>query len=183
MDKNQTKIGKHIVDILTQSMYEDSRFIYREYIQNSADAIDKAIREGLLTKEESEIHIRIERSQRNIIIEDNATGIQQSKVIEILKNVADSQKERGVDKGFREIGRLGGLGYCDPLVFEPSFNGESTRTIMVWDAKLLKQIINNRTSKEEAASVIDTVTSMKIEKEDPDKHYFKVSVLNVTNET
>jgi len=183
MDNNQTKIGKHIVDILTQSMYEDSRFIYREYIQNSADAIDKAIREGLLKKEECGIHIKIDRLQKSIIIEDNATGIQQNKVIEILKNVADSEKERGVDKGFRGIGRLGGLGYCDTLVFETSFKGEATKSIMVWNAKLLKQIINNRTSKEEASTVIDTVTSIKVEKEDTDQHYFKVSLHNVSNET
>ena len=84
MGNDQTKIGKHIVDILTQSMYEDSRFIYREYIQNSADAIDKAIREGLQKKEECEIHIKIDRVQRSIYFEDNATGIQQNRVIEIL---------------------------------------------------------------------------------------------------
>lgn len=183
MDNDQTKIGKHIVDILTQSMYEDSRFIYREYIQNSADSIDKAIKEGLLRKEECEIHIKIDRLQKSIIVEDNATGIQQNRVIEILKNIADSEKERGVDKGFRGIGRLGGLGYCDTLIFETSFKGEGTKSIMTWNAKLLKEIINNRTSKEEAAAVIDTVTSLTVDNEDSEKHYFKVSLLNVSNET
>lgn len=183
MDSKQTKIGKHIVDILTQSMYEDCRFIYREYIQNSADAIDKAIRDGLQSKEECEIHIKIDRSDKTIIIEDNATGISQDRVVEILRNVADSEKERGVDKGFRGIGRLGGLGYCDALIFETSFKGESSKSVMSWNAKLLKQIINNRTSKEEAAAVIDTVTSLHVEKEDPEKHYFKVSLLNVSNDS
>jgi hypothetical protein len=183
MDSNQTKIGKHIVDILTQSMYEDSRFIFREYIQNSADAIDKAIRENLLKKEECEIHIKIDRAQKIINIEDNATGIPQNRVIEILKNIADSEKERGVDKGFRGIGRLGGLGYCDTLIFETSFKGELTKSVMTWNAKLLKEIINNRVSKEEASTVIDTVTSLKIENEDPERHYFKVTLLNVSNET
>lgn len=183
MGYDQTKIGKHIVDILTQSMYEDSRFIYREYIQNSADAIDKAIKEGLQKKEECEIHIKIDRLQRSIYFEDNATGIQKNRVIEILKNIADSEKERGVDKGFRGIGRLGGLGYCDTLIFETSYKGEATKSIMTWNAKLLKEIINNRTSKEEASTVIDTVTSLKVETEDIEKHYFKVSLLNVSNDS
>ncbi len=182
MDNNKTKFGKHIVDILTQSMYEDPRFIYREYIQNSADAIDKAIRDELLLKEDCEIHINIDKLQKNITIEDNATGIQQNKVVEVLKNVADSDKEIGVNKGFRGIGRLGGLGYCDTLIFETSFKGEATKSIMTWNAKLLKEIINNRSSKEEAATVIDTVTNHKFEKEDVNKHYFRVTLLNVTNE-
>lgn len=182
MENTKTKFGKHIVDILTQSMYEDPRFVFREYIQNSADSIDNAIREGLLKKEDSEIHITIDRSQRIITIEDNATGIKQNRAIEVLKNVADSDKELGVNKGFRGIGRLGGLGYCDTLIFETSFKGEPTKSIMTWNAKLLKEIINNRSTKEEASSVIDKVTSNNFEKEDSEKHYFKVKLLNVTNE-
>jgi molecular chaperone HtpG len=183
MENKQTKIGKHIVDILTQSMYEDSRFIYREYVQNSADSIDKAIKEGLLKKEEFEIHIKIDRTHKIIVIEDNALGIEEDKVVEILKNIADSQKERGVDKGFRGIGRLGGLGYCDTLIFETSFKGEATKSVMTWDSKHLKEIINNRLSKEDASVVIDTVTSLRIEKEETERHYFRVTLNNVSNET
>ena len=37
------QIGKDVIESLTLGMYEDCRFIYREYIQNAADAIDKAI--------------------------------------------------------------------------------------------------------------------------------------------
>ena len=41
MDNPQ--IGKDVIESLTLGMYEDCRFIYREYIQNAADAVDKAI--------------------------------------------------------------------------------------------------------------------------------------------
>jgi hypothetical protein len=182
MENSHTKIGKHIVDILTQSMYEDSRFVYREYIQNSADAIDHAIKISLLQKNEAEIHINIDKPQKTIIIEDNATGIEQAKVETILKNVADSEKERGVNKGFRGIGRLGGIGYCDTLTFVTSFKGEPIKSIMIWDAKQLRSIINNRSSKEDASTVIDSVTSFKTEQEEADKHYFIVIMSNVFNE-
>ncbi len=182
MDKTKTIIGKDVIESLTLGMYEDSRFIYREYIQNSADQIDKAIKEGLIKKEEGTIHIDINRQQKSISIEDNATGIQQSRVNDILKNIAQSTKERGVDKGFRGIGRLGGLGYCDTLIFETSFKGEAVKSIMTWNAKHLKEIINNRISKEEAAEVIDKVASLKTEKENPDEHYFKVILQNVSND-
>ena len=43
MDKSKTTIGKDVIESLTLGMYEDSRFIFREYIQNSADQIDKAV--------------------------------------------------------------------------------------------------------------------------------------------
>jgi len=183
MENTKAIIGKDVIESLTLGMYEDSRFIYREYIQNAADQIDKAIREGLIKKEACEIHININREQRSISIEDNATGIPQNKVNFILKNIAQSTKERGVDKGFRGIGRLGGLGYCDTLLFETSYRGEPVKSIMIWDAKLLKDIINNRKNKEEAISVIDSVTSVSTEKEDAEEHYFKVSLINVSNDS
>lgn len=178
MDK-KTIIGKDVIESLTIGMYEDSRFIYREYIQNAADQIDKARRDGLL--EDGEIHINIDPEKRIISIEDDATGIQENSVSDILKNIAQSTKIRGVDKGFRGIGRLGGLGYCEKLIFETSYKGESRKSIMTWDASLLKKIINNRDMKEDASSVIDSVTTLDVRGEDSDKHYFKVSLIGVNN--
>lgn len=174
-------IGKDIIESLTIGMYEDSKFIYREYIQNCADQIDKGIREGLLKKDEGEIHISINSDKNSICIEDNATGIAQKEVLSILQNIAQSTKQRGVDKGFRGIGRLGGLGYCDKLIFETSFQGEAVKSILTWDAIGLKNIINDRKQKEEAAKVISEVTQFESEKEDKDEHYFKVTLKGVTN--
>jgi len=182
MEKTKTIIGKDVIESLTLGMYEDSRFIYREYIQNAADQIDKAIKEDLIKKEECVIHININRQQKSISIEDNATGIQHHLVNDILKNIAQSTKERGVDKGFRGIGRLGGIGYCDTLIFETTFYGEEIKSIMTWNAKQLKTIINNRKNKEEATEVIDNVTTLITENEEADKHYFKVTLVNVSNE-
>lgn len=180
MDKiTKTVIGKDVIESLTIGMYDDSRFIYREYIQNAADQIDKARQQGLVA--EGEIHILIDADKKYISIEDDATGIEEKQVVEILKNIAQSTKVRGVDKGFRGIGRLGGLGYCEKLIFETSFKGEETKSIMTWDATKLKAIINDRNHKEEASAVIDAVTVLDTKKEDADKHYFKVSLIGVTN--
>lgn len=175
------RIGKDVIESLTLGMYEDCRFIYREYIQNSADAIDKAVKEGLLNYGEDEIHIFINPEDKSITIEDNATGISQNMVMPILRNIAHSTKKRGEDKGFRGIGRLGGLGYCSTLIFETSYAGEDVRSIMVWDANLLKQIINDRNSSEEAIDVLSRVTRISTPHEDVHKHYFKVTMKDVTS--
>ena len=52
---------------------------------------------------------------------------------------------------------MGGLAYCDQLRFTTSFHGEDVKSIMVWDAKDLKKIINDRTKKESASQVIDDI--------------------------
>ncbi|WP_445749862.1 ATP-binding protein [Polaribacter sp.] len=175
-------IGKDVIESLTIGMYEDSRFIFREYIQNSADQIDKAIREDLIKANEGEIYININTDKRIITIEDNATGIAQSQVQPILQNIAQSTKQRGVDKGFRGIGRLGGLAYCNKLIFETSFNGEAIKSRLVWDAAQLKDIINNRGDKEDAISVIRKVTTFETFQESENAHYFKVILEDVTND-
>jgi molecular chaperone HtpG len=176
-------IGKDVIESLTFSMYEDSRFIFREYIQNSADQIDKAVKLGILPSiQDGYIDICIEKSSRKITIEDNATGIKALEVVNVLRNVASSNKVRGVDKGFRGIGRLGGVAYCEKLIFETSYKGENIKSIMIWDAALLRDIINNRKVKEDAADVLNRVTSFKTEGDLPEKHYFKVILENVTKE-
>ncbi len=181
-DLTKTVIGKDIIESLTLGMYEDARIIYREYIQNSADQIDKALKLGILESiADGNIWIDIDRDKKHIVIEDNATGIHSQEAISILKNIAQSTKQRGIDKGFRGIGRLGGLAYCEKLTFETSYKGESVKTIVKWDAKKLKFIINNRNTKETASEVIDEITEIYQESEQQEKHYFKVTLDNVSN--
>ena len=175
------KIGKYVIDSLTRSMYEDSRCIYREYIQNAADQIDIAREQHLEENDYYEIHVRIFRNQRRIEIEDTATGVSAANR-DTLKNVATSQKERGKRKGFRGIGRLGGLGYCTTLTFETSYKGEDRKTLMHWDAAKMNRIVDDEFDESEAGNVIDDCTSFEEQSELADKHYFKVIMENVTDD-
>ncbi|MDD6209828.1 MAG: ATP-binding protein [Bacteroidales bacterium] len=173
-------IGKDVIESLTLGMYENPLFIYREYVQNAADAIDQAIERGLVKKGEEEILINIDENERTISIEDNAIGITSGQVMPILRNIANSTKQRGKNKGFRGIGRLGGLGYCSKLIFETSAVNEEVKSIMTWDAERLKDIINNRQEFSSAQDVLKQVTELNTIKEQADKHYFKVTLFDVT---
>ena len=126
--------------------------------------------------------MRIDKDKRSISVQDNATGIPKDKVMAILRNIAHSTKKRGEDKGFRGIGRLGGLGYCSKLIFETSYYGEPIKSIMTWDANLLKNIINDRENSEEATEVLSKVTKVETEKESDDAHYFNVIMEDVSSD-
>lgn len=181
-NKSAPIIGKYVIENLTVGMYDDARCVYREYIQNSADAIDRAVAENLLEKQDSYIYIRINDDRRVISFEDNGTGISQNEFVDKLQNIAQSDKEIGKEKGFRGIGRLGGLAYCEKLTFETSFKGEDVKSLMIWDAKKLKGIVTDRSEKESAAEVISNVTEFRSEPEDTEKHYFKITMSDVTSE-
>ncbi|MEM7369422.1 MAG: ATP-binding protein [Bacteroidota bacterium] len=176
-------IGKNVIEILTLGMYEDPRFIFREYVQNAADQIDTAVEEKILDKKsDGEINIIIDKENRLISIKDNATGIQNENVLNFLGDVANSQKDREKRKGFRGIGRLGGLGYCEKLVFETSYKGEPFKNIITLNAKQLRQIIDNKADVRDAAAVISAITDLNPEDALSEKHYFHVTLHNVTND-
>lgn len=48
--------GANILENLTTGMYKTSQIIFREYVQNSCDAIDKAIAMGILSSNAGKIH-------------------------------------------------------------------------------------------------------------------------------
>lgn len=173
-------IGKTVLETLTSGMYDDARFIFREYIQNAVDQIDQAVQLGILpSKSDGRVEIEIDTDQRRIVISDNATGISQKDALQFLGDVANSQKDSTKQRGFRGIGRLGGLGYCDRLIFETSYKDEAVRSKIVLDAKLLKKIIEDSKNNSDAAAAISIITSVDKTVEDADKHYFRVILEDV----
>jgi len=177
-------IGKNVIETLTLGMYEDARFIFREYIQNAADQIDEAVElEILNSRADGKIDIEIDDQNRRITIIDNATGIKAENVLNFLGDVAASTKDPDARKGFRGIGRLGGLGYCDKLKFETSYKGESVKSEIAMDAKLLKRMIADKRYVEDASTLIRFITMIGPPETAPsESHYFKVTLENVSND-
>lgn len=177
--------GANILENLTTGMYQDPKVIYREYIQNSCDQIDKAIKEGILNPGEGNIKIWLNYEQRTISIEDNATGIPAASFQRTLGNIADSDKKIGEDKGFRGIGRLCGLAYCKKLVFTSSAKGEDIISIMVCDAKKMRDLIeeNERGKKHTANEILNEINHFNHKKTgDLESHFFRVELIGINAE-
>lgn len=172
-------IGKNAIENLTTAMYEDLRVIYREYIQNSADSIDKAIQEGLLTADEARIEIEIDTKNSYISVTDNGIGIKCADFKRIMSSIADSTKDRTEDKGFRGIGRLGGISSCDILRFSCSVQGEETVSICTWNARQVREILVDKNLNPTAAELVDMVTAYTSEENTLESHFFKVELIGI----
>lgn len=182
---NEYVFGANILENLTTGMYQDSRVIYREYIQNACDQIDKAIHNSLLSKNEAKIQIWLDADSRCISIEDNATGIRASEFERTLANIADFDKKLGEDKGFRGIGRLCGLAYCRELIFTTTAKGENIISIMKCDAAKMRALIseNERGQKHTANDVLHNIYSFDTKPtSDLDSHWFKVELIDINIE-
>ena len=178
---NVPVIGKHILSTLTIGMYQDPRMIYREYIQNSADQIDTLTEDELQDKIRQTIVIDIDEKLRRVEIKDCATGIPQSQFRERLLNVADSKKDPSKNKGFRGIGRLAGLNYCQKLIFESSAQGETSVSILEMDGQEMIKILHDPSDHSLAGDVIQKISKISY-REDAEKEYncwFKVILEDV----
>jgi len=176
----QTPIfGKNVIETLSEGMYDNPLFLYREYVQNSADAIDAAIEARILEKNEAQININIDPEQRIITFEDNGTGICSTQVKSLLANIGDSQKDRTINKGFRGIGRLGGLGYCKIVRFETSAYMEDKATILEWNAEELHRILADKNEKMDAGELIKKITTVYNRQTRKHEHFFRVSLIGV----
>lgn len=178
--------GANILENLTTGMYQDSRVIYREYIQNASDQIDIARREDLLAKGQELIDIQLDEEKRTITITDNATGIPAVKFREVLANIADSNKRIGEAKGFRGIGRLCGLAYCRELVFSSKAPGESHVSVLRCRAAKMRELIdrNNQGEKVSAQELLNEIYEFPepIKAKHKDDHWFKVELIDVNKE-
>lgn len=175
------KIGKNILDNLTTGMYSDSKVIYREYIQNACDQIDLAEKLGIIDKGEGIVDIWIDSRKRTINILDNATGVKQAEFVEDLGDIANSNKQIGANKGFRGIGRLCGLAYCKTLKFKTSYLGENVSSIMICNAKKMRDmLIENK--KYTIDEIWDAIVQFETIPESKEKHYFEVEMLDINPE-
>jgi hypothetical protein len=138
-------IGTQLLDIVSSGMYTEPLMCLREYVQNSADSLDTAIRRGVLKKGMGEIFVHVDPESRNIRIEDNGCGVSNDIVSSVLCDLGHSNKE-GDEKqrGFRGIGRLGGLGYCDRVVFETRSGRHERVANIEWDGHSLREAVTKR---------------------------------------
>ena len=126
-------VGSEILNLITTGMYHTPFAIYREYIQNAADAI-----EASPWPDSGQVEITINTGKRNVRIRDNGPGLTQAQAERNLIPIAQSQKRRGVDRGFRGIGRLAGLAFADKITFRTRARGMQPLTEITWDGTSLR---------------------------------------------
>lgn len=137
-------VGKDILELLSSSMYIDPMTIYREYIQNAADAIDESRRIGLISPlAPGRVEISIDPVGRAVRVRDNGLGVPGTDFVKRLTSFGASSKRGFHARGFRGVGRLAGIGYCQELVFRSRSVGEDTVNEMRWDCRKVKSSLRS----------------------------------------
>jgi len=149
-------VGKDVLELLSTAMYVDPLTIYREYVQNAADAIDQARAGGL---EAGRIEIMLDAAARTATIRDDAAGVPASDFRRVLTSVGASAKRGTEARGFRGVGRLSGLAYARSLTFQSRAAGEVRVSTMTWNCQALRTALRDPTDTRDLAAIIDAITT------------------------
>lgn len=174
------KAGMYLLDSFTAGMYNDPLTIYREYIQNAVDSID-AVPNG--AADQLEVRIQLEPGARRITILDNATGIRAPDAEEVLCTIGNSNKTESQLRGFRGIGRLGGIAFSDKAIFRTKARSEALESVQVWDCKSLRDLLSeHRKQSLTLEEVFRQITTFRQEKcARISESYFEVTLEGVTS--
>ena len=176
-------VGKDILDILSSAMYVDPLAIYREYVQNSADSIDDARSVGILDPAASNaaVSIELDSTTRTARIRDNGTGIPTAE-FEARMTAFGASGKRGSDaRGFRGLGRLSGIGYCQELLFRSRYADEPVVSELRWDCRKAKALLRSADISDDLASVVaQSVQVRRTDGKNWPRHFFEVELRGVS---
>jgi molecular chaperone HtpG len=174
-------VGKDVLELVSSAMYVDPMTVYREYIQNAADAVDAARAAGVLAKSEpGQVEIWVEAGTRTVRIRDNGCGVPFSDFGHKLTALGGSAKRGTSARGFRGVGRLAGLGYAQELVFRSRTPGESKVSELHWDCRRLKSALRDAGDRTGIADLIRSVTTLeRVAIADAPERFFEVEMKGV----
>ena len=118
-------IGASIINIITESLYDKPIVVFREYVQNSIDAFSKEpeytndflVDISVLEQPLKEDTVVGQNKKYNVFFLDNGSGIAEEVFLDKMRDIAKSEKKKEKDMGYKGIGRLSGISYCERLSF------------------------------------------------------------------
>ena len=176
---DQIFIGKDVLELLSTSMYIDPLTMYREYIQNAADAHDVDV--ALLDSERGgSVRIKINRQERSILITDDGLGLSEREFRKRLTSIGGSTKRGTNARGFRGVGRLAGLAYCQELIFRTRPAGKDSVYELRWDSRKVRTLLRSADTHLDLAGIIaESIESRTMPAAGYPEHFFEVELRNV----
>jgi hypothetical protein len=180
-DEPKFYVGSYVLETLTTGMYTEPRDCIREYVQNGLDAIDAARQAKLLAPHEGTVRVVLNPAYGgSITIRDDGLSIPSERAWETLTSIGASRKNPRRQAGFRGIGRLAGIAYCDRLDFVCKASGENVATTVSYNCAAIRNALR------EGGSELEPVFKRAITlKEEPvpagatNSHYTEVRLVDI----
>lgn len=185
--KNDIIIGRNLLETITSALYENPIILFREYVQNSLDAYNFAVKtEGKKQLNDFGVEIVIDKENRKITITDNGYGIDGEQEFE--KEMLSFGNSKKLDSsqfiGFRGIGRVSALPFCSKLIFQNKSELSSEINYCTWQGEKYRTLLNSETTDNATFEqmVNEIVEINKSPQTGGVEHYFKVEIIDYSYE-
>ena len=165
---NEPALGHSLLRLVTSGMYDDPLTLYREYLQNAADATAESPGTG-------RVEIHLDPRQAQIRIRDYGPGLTFQEAVDSLIPVGQSTKRAASNRGFRGIGRLAGLAFAEAVAFTTRASADQPPVRVTWDALRLR----NHDLADTEQRIGDFVTVEQLDADEEPDQYFEVEVRGV----
>lgn len=185
---NNITIGRSVLETITIALYENPIILFREYVQNSLDARNRAKNEGKAPIKNLHVTIDVDERERTIVIRDNGYGIESYSAFEKrMKSIGSSHKQSDRTKyiGFRGIGRISGLPFCSKLTFRNKQANSSEIHECVWLGDQYRKELSDPTADGDLETIIDHIVkcyTKTADSSDNGKQYFEVVLEKYTDD-
>jgi hypothetical protein len=170
-------IGADVLEIMTVAMYAEPLVIYRELIQNAADGIERAIREGHLPERGGRIDVTLDHASRSVTIRDNGFGLPNEEFVGQMLALGASAKRGDKYRGFRGIGRLAGVGHFKEIAFRSRSTGDQYVMEVRWNSVRVRDALRSETIVALEAVVDSATTISQVAATTEPAHFFEVQLV------
>jgi len=162
-------VGRSVLETITVALYENPIILFREYVQNSLDAHNRAKNKGERAVKDFHVTIDVNEQDRKIVIKDNGYGIKSYTLFEErMLSIGSSHKQLDRTKyiGFRGIGRISGLPFCSKLIFRNKQANKNTIHVCVWEGDRYRDELNDQSAEGGLKAIIDDIVTVSKTKAD-----------------
>lgn len=165
-------VGSNVLNLITFGMYNNPLTVYREYIQNAADAIASSkTRSGRVV-------ITVDIGKLCVQIRDSGPGLSYKEAQRELIPISKSRKHWQHNRGFRGIGRLCGLAFGTSVSFLTRRSETEPVTKVTWNRDSLQNGIDKKLSVEK--TILQSTTMEKLKGNDYPPNFFEVQIFGIS---
>ncbi len=172
-------VGADILELVSSAMYADPLVLYRELAQNSADAIEDAVKSGLLKPADGKVTVSLDRTSRTVIFLDNGAGLANDLFEERMLSFGGSAKRNGNLRGFRGIGRLASIGFARSLRFRSRAHGDKFIYGAEWDGHAVSSFLKRDAVHSLNALAQGALKFSRTKALEEPEHFFEVTLVGV----
>lgn len=188
MNRNsKPELGVHLLETITRGMYSEPMHAIREYVQNAFDSIRAARSEGILGIEDGTVRVTLDVGAKSLCIEDDGIGLGPEQAVVSLLDIGRSEKalddtRSSRNAGFRGIGRMAGISYCNRLIFETSV-GDGRICAINFNAHRINELTRPGQKPISIWDAIDSSVDVNDGESQDDRRFFKVVLEGIAPST